>query len=148
MSRSTSTNRVANRSLLAIGAALTVVVLAVAVTLARGGTAEAGDPAGALRHVSVQELARASAEGALVLDVREPWEYAEGHVAGSLLIPLAQVGEAIPTLPRDRAVYVVCRSGNRSLVAAEALVAAGFTDVRNVDGGMIAWNAAGLPVAR
>jgi rhodanese-related sulfurtransferase len=148
MSRSTTTNRTVNRPLLAIGAVLTVAVLAVAVTLARGGIADAGDPAGAVRHVSVQELARASADGALVIDVREPWEYAEGHVEGSLLLPLAQVAEAIPTLPRDREVYVVCRSGNRSLVAAEALVAAGFTDVRNVDGGMIAWNAARLPVAR
>ena len=51
-------------------------------------------------------------------------------------------------LPKDEPVYVFCRSGNRSLQAAQALVAAGYEDVRNVDGGILAWTATGLPVVR
>jgi rhodanese-related sulfurtransferase len=104
--------------------------------------------AGALTNVSVQQLHEAARAGALVLDVREPFEYAEGHVAGSVLVPLATVGVRAAEFPKDEPVYVFCRSGNRSLQAAQTLVAAGFSDVRNVEGGIIAWTAARLPVTR
>jgi len=104
--------------------------------------------AGALTNVSVQQLYEAARAGALVLDVREPFEYAEGHVAGSVLVPLASVGVRAGEFPKDEPVYVFCRSGNRSLQAAQTLVAAGFSDVRNVEGGIIAWTAARLPVTR
>jgi rhodanese-related sulfurtransferase len=63
-------------------------------------------------------------------------------------VPLATVADRVGDFPKDQPVYVVCRSGNRSLVAARTLVEAGFTDVRNVEGGMIAWAAAGFPVQR
>lgn len=106
----------------------------------------AGAPA--LTHVSVQQLHEAAQAGALVLDVREPSEYAEGHVEGSVLVPLATVAARAGEFPKDEPVYVFCRSGNRSLQAAQTLVAAGFADVRNVEGGIVAWTAARLPVAR
>jgi rhodanese-related sulfurtransferase len=80
--------------------------------------------------------------------VREPHEYQAGHVEGAELMPLARTVALAADLPKDEPVYVICRSGNRSLQASRALVEAGFQDVRNVDGGMIAWEAAGLPVAR
>lgn len=83
-----------------------------------------------------------------LVDVREPYEYAEGHVPGALSMPLGQVVALAADLPKDRPLYVICRSGNRSLQAAEALVEAGFHDVRNVGGGMISWQAAGYPVER
>jgi len=102
---------------------------------------------GALSNVSVQDL-HAAGQGALVLDVREPYEFAEGRVPGSLLVPLATVPSRADEFAKDEPVYIVCRSGNRSLVAAEALVAAGYSDVRNVQGGMIAWEGAGLPIER
>lgn len=102
----------------------------------------------ALSNVTVAQLHAAADEGALVLDVREPFEYADGHVAGSVLVPLATVADRAGDFPKDQPVYVVCRSGNRSLVAARTLVEAGYTDVRNVEGGMIAWAAARLPVQR
>jgi len=98
--------------------------------------------------VSVRDMAAALEAGALVLDVREPWEYGEGHVAGTVLVPLMTVAERADEFPKDQPIYVFCRSGNRSLVAAESLAAAGFTDVRNVDGGIIAWTSARLPVQR
>ena len=85
-----------------------------------------------------------------VIDVRTPAEFAAGHVEGALLMPLARTVEMALAagLPKDEPVYVFCRSGNRSLQAAQALVAAGYLDVRNVDGGILAWTAAGLPVVR
>lgn len=101
-----------------------------------------------LTTVNVRDLHAAVADGALVLDVREPYEFEEGHVAGSVLVPLATVGARAGEFDRHAPVYVFCRSGNRSFVAAQTLVDAGHTDVRNVDGGMIAWASAGLPIAR
>jgi len=103
---------------------------------------------GPLVTVSVQDMATGLAEGALVLDVREPFEYADAHVEGTVLVPLATVAARAGEFPKDEPVFVFCRSGNRSLVAAQALVDAGFVDVRNVDGGIIAWHAAGLPLVR
>ena len=104
--------------------------------------------AGALTNVTVQQLHEAARAGALVLDVREPFEYAEGHVEGSILVPLATVAARAGEFPKDQPVYVFCRSGNRSLQAAQTLVAAGYSDVRNVEGGIVAWTAARLPVKR
>jgi rhodanese-related sulfurtransferase len=101
-----------------------------------------------LTHVSVADLHAARADGALVIDVREPHEYAEGRVPGSVLVPLATVSARAPEFATDDPVFVICRSGNRSLAAAEALVAAGFGDVRNVLGGMLAWEAEALPIER
>ena len=101
-----------------------------------------------LRTVSVHDMRAALQTGALVLDVREPFEYVEGHVEGTTLVPLATVAARAGEFSKDEPVYVFCRSGNRSLSAARELVAAGFSDVRNVDGGIIAWHAAGLPIVR
>lgn len=85
-----------------------------------------------------------------MVDVREPHEYSGelGHIAGSRLVPLASVLDAAHDWPRDEELVIICRSGNRSGRAAQALAAAGFTRVMNLVGGMLAWNAAGLPVER
>jgi phage shock protein E len=104
-------------------------------------------PQATFKNVSIADLQARPAD-ALVLDVREPWEYAEGHVAGATLIPLAQVADRAGEVPADKPVYVICRSGNRSAQASEALVKAGKRDIRNVEGGMLAWEAAGYPVER
>jgi rhodanese-related sulfurtransferase len=87
-------------------------------------------------------------EQLLVLDVREPDEYRQGHVAGSTLIPLNQLSLRIDELPRERPIVAICRSGNRSGVAAGLLMRAGFQDVANVTGGIIRWQQQGLPVER
>jgi rhodanese-related sulfurtransferase len=143
--RSTSpTPRRRPTALLAALAAV-VVVGGLGVALTRGSDA-------ALTTVTVRDLYAANGQDPVptVLDVREPDEYAAGHVQGALLMPLARTVEMATAagLPKDEPVYVFCRSGNRSLQAAQALVAAGYLDVRNVDGGILAWNAAGLPVVR
>lgn len=124
------------------------VIAAIAVVGALLALSRPQASAGALTTVTVQQLHEAARAGALVLDVREPFEYAEGHVEGSVLVPLATVAARAGEFPKDQPVYVFCRSGNRSLQAAQTLVAAGFSDVRNVDGGIIAWTAARLPVTR
>ncbi len=85
-----------------------------------------------------------------MIDVREPHEFTGelGHVAGSKLVPLATLLDAARAWPRDEELVLVCRSGNRSGRAAQALAGAGFTRLYNLAGGMLAWNAAGLPVER
>lgn len=84
-----------------------------------------------------------------IIDVREPQEFTGelGHIAGAELVPLATIAAALAPWDRQRAVVLICRSGRRSEQAANALVAAGFARVMNMVGGMLAWNAAGLPIA-
>ncbi len=103
--------------------------------------------AGGWREVSVDDAAKALGAFDLV-DVREPSEYTAelGHVAGARLVPLATVTEAMRSWDRSKPILVICRSGGRSGRAAGALVAAGFTEVYNLTGGMLAWNARSLPV--
>lgn len=83
--------------------------------------------------------------GVLLLDVREPAEWAEGHAPNAFHQPLGRLDPA--QLPKVGAVLVICRSGNRSARATQALIDAGI-DASNVSGGMNAWNAAGLPITR
>ena len=84
--------------------------------------------------------------GALAVDVREPDEYAAGHVSGARLIPLGTLSQHLADLPSDRDIVVVCRSGRRSGEAVRALQQAGFDKAVNLAGGMLAWRAAGMPV--
>jgi rhodanese-related sulfurtransferase len=83
--------------------------------------------------------------GAYLLDVREPAEWAAGHVPGAVHIPLGELGARYTELEQDRPLYVICRSGHRSRHAAQALAGAGW-DASNVSDGMYGWQAAGLPM--
>ncbi|MBF6590385.1 MAG: MBL fold metallo-hydrolase [Ktedonobacterales bacterium] len=85
-------------------------------------------------------------EGALLVDVREPQEYGEGHVPGAISIPQAELAARLAELPRDRPLLLICHSGARSLRAAQFLRQTGFEQVANVRGGTQAWKAAGRPV--
>ncbi len=86
-------------------------------------------------------------EDALVLDVRENSEFADGHIGKARHIPLGSIGKRLNELEKfkDRPIVVVCRSGNRSATACRTLRRAGFQNVANLAGGMIAWEQAGLP---
>ena len=88
-----------------------------------------------------------SATPPFLLDVREPYEYAEGHIGGARLLPLGELGRRLNELPRDREILVICRSGNRSGAATRQLVQAGYHAV-NLSGGMIGWQRAGFPSRR
>jgi rhodanese-related sulfurtransferase len=95
-----------------------------------------------------------------VIDVRQPEEFRSpegedqqvtselGRIPGSENVPLDRVGATAASWDRDTPLLVVCRSGARSGRAAAELVRLGFRDVTNLTGGMLAWNARGLPVAR
>jgi len=87
-------------------------------------------------------------EDALLLDVRTPEEYADGHIPGSYLIPVQELEQRLDEIDRyrDKQVFVYCRSGNRSMTAASLLEENGFTDIVNLGGGIREWQAAGLPV--
>ena len=83
------------------------------------------------------------------LDVRSPVEYREVHLAGSRLVPLdAMQGPALASELAGKKVVIICRSGNRAKQAAATLAAAGHGDLAVLDGGVLAWQAAGLPVNR
>jgi rhodanese-related sulfurtransferase len=86
--------------------------------------------------------------GALLVDVREPWEYEEVRVAGARLLPLGEFTQRYGELPHEQELLVICHSGYRSLQAATFLLRHGYPRAANVIGGMEEWEAAHLPVER
>lgn len=105
-----------------------------------------------MRSVTVHDLkaaldAAGTDGGVELVDVREPLEYADGHLPGARLVPLATVPQLVGALPLDRPVYLVCQVGARSAQAARFLAQHGV-DAVNVDGGTGEWVAAGYPVER
>lgn len=106
-------------------------------------------PVPAPSEVTVEQFVRQWGPGeAQLIDVREPDEWAQGHPPRAVLIPLGELEARRSELDPARPVVTVCRSGRRSLTAAEILLKAGFRDVWNLAGGMIAWRAARMPVER
>ena len=97
-------------------------------------------------EIDVAELARVRAEGAPLIDVREPDEYSAAHVPGATLIPLATVPDTVDQLPAGGVIYVICAKGARSLRAAEFYRSQGI-DAVNVAGGTSAWIDAGEAVS-
>jgi rhodanese-related sulfurtransferase len=99
--------------------------------------------------VSVQEAAelQSGEVGALIIDVREPNEYAQIRARGAVLLPLGQLNGRVKDLPRDRELLLMCRTGGRSQNATQFLAANGFENVSNVQGGIMAWHHAGLPTS-
>ena len=91
-------------------------------------------------EVDVTTAAQQVQAGALLLDVREPFETAICTVAGSRLIPMRQVPESLADLPRDQPILVLCHAGMRSLRVTQFLRANGFAQVSNVAGGITAWS--------
>ncbi len=82
----------------------------------------------------------------VIIDVREPYEYQEAHVPGVTLIPMNTVPQRLDEIPRDKTVVIMCRSGNRSSRVVSFLREQGFTNVHNMEGGILAWSQAGYPV--
>ena len=82
----------------------------------------------------------------LIIDVREPDEFAQARIDGVVLMPISQFVARHAELPKDRPLLMLCAAGSRSTSATMYLLQAGWSDVRNVTGGMIGWRAAGLPV--
>ena len=97
--------------------------------------------------IELQNLLAAQ-PGLAVLDVRTPVEFAEVHVPQARNIPLDQLQPGAVQVPKDQAVYLLCRSGQRATKAAEKLAKQGFAEPIVVEGGTLAWMAANLPVTR
>lgn len=83
-----------------------------------------------------------------LLDVRTPEEFAEGHVPGARNIPVAEIEARAAEVPKDRPVVVYCRSGARVKRANAILRERGYANLVEMEGSMLAWDAAGLPVEK
>lgn len=101
--------------------------------------------------LSVTEFSAKAAEpGVVTLDVRTPAEFAEGYIEGARLIDFqsGNFEQEIATLDKNATYAVYCRSGNRSGQAVRVMQDAGFTNVFNMNGGVIDWANAGLPLVK
>jgi rhodanese-related sulfurtransferase len=94
--------------------------------------------------MAAEELA--SADPPIVLDVRNPREWASKHIEGSVNIPLNHLQERIAEIPRDRRIAVHCAGGYRSSIAVSILHQHGITHLIEIAGGLAAWDAVQLPV--
>lgn len=95
------------------------------------------------------QAARDAIGKARIVDVREPFELAsDGFIAGAEHVPMGAVDAKAALWNKDQEIILVCRSGNRSGRVAEMLARRGFHRVMNMVGGMLAYAAAGLPIAR
>lgn len=114
----------------------------------------AGQPAtqASLRSVGPEEFAAMQdTPGTVLLDVRTPEEYQQGHLPGAKLLidyHAADFEQKIDGLPRGKTYLVYCRSGHRSLNACELMQAKGFTTLVDLKGGILSWEKAGKPVDR
>jgi len=98
-----------------------------------------------LEAISAKTLAK-KRNDVYLLDVRSQSEWREGHIRGAHHLPLGQVAGHLDELPRDQPIVIQCATGLRSQIIASLLQKVGFTHVRNLDGGIDAWKAAGLPL--
>ena len=132
-----------------------VCILAVILTVtAACGRGSDPDGAGSVADAAVRVVEPAAASELLgdgndriLLDVRTPEEFDEAHLDGALLIDFYRddFESAIDELDRDASYVIYCRSGNRSGQTRELMAELGFTDVADIDGGIVAWRAEGLP---
>lgn len=109
------------------------------------------NPGAVLPTIDVREAERRLREDPdrpLLVDVREPGEFAAVRAPGAILLPTSVFAARAGELPTDRPLMIVCHVGGRSAAVTGFLVRAGRTDVVNVAGGMDAWEAAGLPIRR
>jgi adenylyltransferase/sulfurtransferase len=99
------------------------------------------EAASTVGEIQPSQLARRLERGEKleIIDVREPYEWAIGHIPGARLVPLGRIADEIPRLDKRREVILYCKVGERSMHAARQLVDAGVTEVRNLAGGILRW---------
>lgn len=110
----------------------------------------ATDPGGKYAVDALGATALINHEDAVILDVRSMAEFKDGHIVNAINIPLNGLGNNIKQMEkhRTRPIVAVCRSGSRSGAACRTLRKHGFENVKNLRGGMMAWESANLPVKR
>ncbi|KYZ76155.1 sulfurtransferase [Anaerosporomusa subterranea] len=117
-----------------------IVILLFGLLFTGCGLAAPNGSAATGRDVTIdQALADWKNNSAIILDVRTPGEYAEGHIPGAKLIPLDQLSNRLSEVPQKGKIYIICRSGNRSNQAVSLLRDKGFSNVYNVTSGMNSW---------
>jgi rhodanese-related sulfurtransferase len=99
-----------------------------------------------IQNLSAEEVAERVKNGALLIDVREPAEYAAERIAGSKLVPLSAFNPS--AIPTDKPVIFQCGTGKRSAMAIQIAQQAGLKHSEHLAGGIQAWKAAGLPVEK
>lgn len=90
-----------------------------------------------IKQVSPRELDQK--KGMMLLDVRTDKEYEQGHIPGAVHVPLADIGNRIKKLKKDKELVVYCQSGNRSIWAIKRLLGMGYKNLYNLKGGYSAW---------
>jgi rhodanese-related sulfurtransferase len=97
--------------------------------------------------IDPDEAERLFRQGATLVDVRETGEWSQGHIPGSINMPLSQLSLRLGEIDPHSSVLVICHTGSRSLVAVRMLTANGIKQVYNVRGGTTNWRRRGLPFA-
>jgi len=134
------------RLVLALGLSLTALPLAASRT---DDSASAAVMPGRVEAVTATDLAARQARGeVLLVDVRSAEEFAAGHIPGAVNLPLESVTRASLPQASGHEIVLYCRSGKRSNIAATRLAEAGMPVVRQLDGGIQGWEAAGLPTSK
>lgn len=103
-----------------------------------------------IKEIDVQELKSKldKKENFVFIDCREQEEWDEAHIEGATLLPLSAFQEKYESVLTDKnaSIVIQCRSGKRSMNACMFLLSQGYTDLNNLEGGIIAWNEAGFPI--
>ena len=144
-----SKGKVPGLYLIGLGLLVVVALIATAAMLLRqpapsGSVNNAPSSSDLPNEVSVAKASDLRDQGAFILDVRTPEEWAEFHIPGSTLIPVDELESRVNEVPRGQQVVVVCRSGNRSAVGRDILKDASFDQVTSMAGGLNAWRSDGL----
>jgi rhodanese-related sulfurtransferase len=104
------------------------------------------------QEISLQNAQAAIAAGDVLIDVREPEEYAAGHLLGAMLMPRGLLEFKLSATPalaaRDLRVVLYCKTSGRAALAAQSMQMMGYLNVCSIAGGMDAWQAAGMPVVK
>ena len=103
-----------------------------------------------IKQASVHEINEMFDNGdeCQIIDVREFSEFNSERIANAELMPLSSFEKQAANIDHSKPVYIMCRSGNRAKQAAEKLVSKGFTDIHVIEGGMLAWSQAKLPIIK
>ena len=123
-----------------------VIISLMIAPFAFSGAANAGNTGA--DYSEIMALQSKEADNLYLLDVRTPGEYAQGHIPGSVLIPMKQIQGSLGRIPRDKKVIVICASGARSGAVSDFLSRQGYPWVKNYSGGIMDWARRGLPIAR
>ena len=96
-------------------------------------------PVKGLRNLNAEQFKKES-KGQRMIDVREVHEFKQGHIPGAINIPLSQLRTRLSEIPKNRPVFLYCRSGMRSRQAGKILSRHGYRNMAHLNGGITAWN--------